>query len=237
MRLVVTRPLEDANILAERLTELGHVVFVEPMLTIKPVLPAAMPGRPLQAILLSSSHAARLLATHTDLHDVPVLAVGEKTADVARETGFLQVEAAEGDAVSLAALVRKRLLPSGGPLLYVTGREIARDLQSELQADGYVVERRVIYKAESSDALSDELIERLRAGDADGVVLLSPRTAATWRELVAKAGVSDRLGRLVHYCLSQAVADALQDEHPAKLHSIVAARPAMTSMIDAIGPA
>lgn len=237
MRLVVTRPLEDANILAECLTELGHVVFVEPMLTIEPLPLPEMPSGPLQAILLSSSHAARRLVTHTELHGIPVLAVGDRTADVARETGFSQVEAAEGDAISLAALVRRRLTPSKGALLYVTGRDIARDLQAELQTEGFTVERRIVYAAETSDKLSPALTAKLRDDDMDGAVLLSPRTAATWRQLAYKAGLADRLDRLTYYCLSQAVADALQHGHPSAMRVTVASRPALDSIMDAIGPA
>lgn len=234
MRLVVTRPLEDANILAARLTELGHVVFVEPMLTIEPVPAADMPRGPWQAILLTSSHAARLLKPHGELHHVPVLAVGERTAEVARETGFSAVEAAEGDAISLAALVRERLQPEGGRLLYVTGRDIARDMQAELRERGFRVERHIIYKAETSQSLSSEMRERLRRGEVDGVILLSPRTAATWRRLVAEAGLGEQLAGLVHYCLSEAVAAALQRDHPGSLRTVVALQPSMASMMEAI---
>jgi uroporphyrinogen-III synthase len=47
-------------------------------------------------------------------------------------------------------------------------------------------------------------------GILDAVVLMSPRTAAVYAELVAAAGLTDGALRLNYLCLSQAVAQSLQ---------------------------
>jgi uroporphyrinogen-III synthase len=51
MRLLVTRPLDEAQELAGRLAARGHAPLVEPLLTISPDLMAELP-----ALLLAASH-------------------------------------------------------------------------------------------------------------------------------------------------------------------------------------
>ncbi|WP_342640393.1 uroporphyrinogen-III synthase [Rhodoligotrophos ferricapiens] len=236
MRLVVTRPQEDAAALASRLETMGHEVLIEPLLRIKP-LPDGTPRLPYQAILLSSAHAARLLAKRVDLHSIPVLAVGETTAAAAAEAGFSRVEAAAGDAASLLALALERLSPKAGVILYATGQHIARDLNGDLERRGYVVQRSVLYEAEPAVCFSDALVAALKERQVDGAVLLSARTASVWCGLAEKAGLRERLGGVMHFCLSAAVAEAITRAWGESLHVAVAAEPTLNSIMDRIGAA
>lgn len=235
MRLVITRPQEDAVALAKRLESRGHEVIVDPLLEIQYLEDAMVPDRPYRAILVSSAHAARRLGALTaGRRDIPVLAVGDRTAEVARQVGFTKVTAAEGDARSLLALALKSLSPTDGPLLYCTGRDIARDLKADLEAYGFDVDRSIIYEALTARQLSPVTINALSAGWADGVVLLSPRTATTWHRLAVEAGVAEHLSALTHFCLSDAVANALNTDRPVPLRVTVAAKPSLDSMMQAI---
>jgi uroporphyrinogen-III synthase len=62
----------------------------------------------------------------------------------------------------------------------------------------------------------------LKAGEVDGVILMSPRTAKTFAELVARHGLVTQASGLVCYCLSEAVAEAVR---PLGSKIRVAARP------------
>ncbi|MEE8274408.1 MAG: uroporphyrinogen-III synthase, partial [Alphaproteobacteria bacterium] len=97
MRVLITRPREDAEALAEALAVRGVEALVEPLLEIVPLNPGDFDLAGVQAALLTSANGARALAAATGSRDVPVLAVGEATAAAARAAGFAEVAVAGGD--------------------------------------------------------------------------------------------------------------------------------------------
>jgi len=212
MRFVVTRPQEDAEALAGRLHALGHEAVVEPVLEIRFAerVPLARSGY--QAVVATSANGLRGLAAcglADGLLETPVLAVGDASAALARELGFADVRSASGDLPALEALVRDELTADAGPLLYPTGTVVSGDLKGRLEAAGYLVERVELYEAVARTTLSDELEQALRAGTVDGVLLFSPRAARIWAQIAGDAAARGTMACVVHYCLSEAVAEAL----------------------------
>src|SRR6185369_3410542 len=96
-----------------------------------------------QAVLLTSANAVPALSAAR--RDLPMLAVGEATAQAARDAGFTSVESAEGDVAALAALAKQRSDPAGGALLYARGADVAGDLVGQLS--GYTVDQAIVYRA------------------------------------------------------------------------------------------
>src|SRR5215831_4789595 len=147
MRVLVTRPEADARRTAATLSALGHEARVAPLLSIEPVSDAELGPPPWQAILMTSANAAHAIARHrrfAELRALPVLAVGRHTADAALAAGFAEVASAGGDAGALAAFAADRFA-NGPPLLYLAGREQARDLASDLAPRGLAVRTVEIY--------------------------------------------------------------------------------------------
>jgi uroporphyrinogen-III synthase len=214
VRLLVTRPGEDAPSLVAALETMGHEVVTAPLLTIRFEQAPVIPEKDYQAVLITSANGARALAGRpelTRLRSLPVLAVGEASAEAAREAGFMRCEPAEGDVGALAALVRRRLTPQGGPLLHIAGSITAGDLRGDLAADGFEVERAVLYEAVAASHLPCAAARALRAGELDGALFYSPRTARSFATLIREAGLEQTLRPLAAYCLSAAVAGALRD--------------------------
>lgn len=214
MRLVVTRPAEDAAPLAERLRTSGHEVIVEPLLAIVFDTAAALPAGPWRAVVVTSANGITALARRggaAELAAVPVLAVGTASAIAAREAGFATVLSADGALDALTALVRRTIEPGDGRLLYPTGRRISGDLAGILGAEGYTVVRTVLYDVTESPRLGERTVAALRGGALDGVLLFSRRTAEVWADLIDHHGLVDRIGRVKHYCLSQAVGEVIGD--------------------------
>lgn len=214
MRLLLTRPLADAQPLAAMLEAKGHVVRLAPLMEITEVDSAVLDLHGVQALLATSSNAVRALAggdaeRTLAARALPLFAVGDATARTAWEFGFSNVHVAGGDVDKLAALAVERLLPDGGRLLHIAGRERAGDLKGALERDGFSVDIVVLYRAEAADGLSDDAILAISAGEIDAVLLYSPRTARIWARLVAQHGLADQARRIAHLCLSPAVAEAL----------------------------
>ncbi len=208
MRVMITRPREDARPLAEALAARGVETLIEPLLEIVPVPGAQLDLAGVQAVLLTSANGARALAAATDARDVTVLAVGAATATTAAAAGFARVEAAGGDVAALADLAASVCDPAAGALVHVAGSHVAGDLAGRLTERGFTLRRETLYTAVRAKALSDAAAAALRQGAIDAVLLFSPRTAGGFVTLAARAGVTADLARVRALCLSAAVAEA-----------------------------
>jgi uroporphyrinogen-III synthase len=208
MHLIVTRPREEAEDLARQLQGRGHRVLIEPMLTIQPLTDASLDLDGAAALLLTSANGVRALARHTARRDLAVLAVGAATALAAQQAGFADVAAGQGDVAALAALARQRFNPGDGVLVHVAGSAVAGDLAGGLGADGYQVRRAVLYNAETTERLSAASRAALAAGQIDGVLFFSPRSAATFVKLLLQDGLGEICRGIDLYGLSAAVAEA-----------------------------
>jgi len=206
MRVMITRPREDARPLAEALAARGVETLLEPLLEIVPVADARLDLAGVQAVLLTSANGARALAAATGARDVTVLAVGAATAAAA--AGFARVEAAGGDVAALADLAASVCDPAAGALVHVAGSHVAGDLAGRLTERGFTLRRETLYTAVRTEALSDAAAAALRQGALDAVLLFSPRTADSFVTLAARAGVTADLARVRALCLSAAVAEA-----------------------------
>lgn len=207
MRVLVTRPREDAEPLAERLHTLGIEAMVEPLLEVTFDDSAAPDLDGVQAILATSANGVRAFASLSARRDIPLLAVGDATARAARDIGFRHFESAEGNVETLARLVALRCDPARGPLLHVAGSQLAGDLAGLLEARGFVYRRAVLYAARPAAALSDAAAAALEEGKLDGVLFFSPRTAETFVSLVRQGKLARTCRRLVAFCLSEVVAE------------------------------
>ena len=212
MRFLVTRPEPDASREAEALAAHGHEAVLAPLLKIEfaPDVPLDLVGA--QALIVTSRNALRALATRREFENVrrlPLFAVGEATARAARELGFAILVRAPGTAAGLPELIGGKPDPKRGSLLQLAGENLAFDLKTALEAKGFTLHQPVLYRAVPAEQLPARVLSLLKAGELDGAILLSPRTARTFAALIDKHGAVTQGRRLVCYCLSQAVAEVL----------------------------
>lgn len=180
---------------------LGWEAVACPMLditTFEPVAPGAF-----RAVLVTSANA--LPALRDWPRDRLVVAVGARTAARARKAGFVNVEAAEGDARALAAFCRARGI-LGADVLLASGEGYGVDLARDLG-----VQRIEVYAACKREALPDDAAEALRGGRVDSVLLYSGKTAEAFREALGAEEVT-ALSAVRALCLSEAIAARLDPE-------------------------
>lgn len=228
MRILITRPMEDARPLADALEERGIAVLIEPLLEIRHLDDAEIDLAGVQALLFTSGNGVRAFAALSPRRDLKVFTVGDGSADAARQAGFPNVESAKGDVEALAALVVDRLKAEDGTLFHAAGTVTAGDLKIRLEGLGYQVRRAQLYEAKIATALSTETRANLTLGGIDAVLLFSPRTAATFADLWRTAG-SPSLGRIHALCLSAAVAREIGNLGWAAVE--IADRPDLPSML------
>lgn len=229
MRVLITRPEEDAAELVAELAARGIEAVVAPLLSIDFVDEAPLDLDGVQALLLTSANGVRAFARNTAERGFKVLAVGDATARAAEAAGFQDVTSAAGDVDDLAALAAKRLDPGAGALLHPAGSKVAGDLAGMLERAGFSYRRCVLYAARTATELPEAARAELATGECAGVLIYSPRTGVTFKRLVEEAGLAAALASVRAYCLSANVAAAVAGLPWAGIET--AARPEQSALL------
>jgi uroporphyrinogen-III synthase len=231
MRVVITRPEPASERTAAALAARGHDVWKVPLMRIEPIA-ADLAGR-WGAVIVTSANAPAAIADNAAiaaLRKLPLFAVGERSAQAARQAGFADVSSAGGDVRDLVQLVRERQADTAAPLLYLAGKDRAADLIGELAAHGIAAEIRVVYRAVTAP-FPDELVAALQAGgDVQAVLHFSRRSAENYVAGARAAGVAELAMAVRHYCLSAQVAAPLNAAGAKRV--AVAPRPEEAALIE-----
>lgn len=225
--ILITRPEPGATETARRIEALGLTPVLCPVLAIRQVSATLPPALRIGAVLVTSRNAvASLPAAY---HPVPLLAVGNATADRAREAGFTRVASADGDAKALSRMVRQQVNPAAGALLLATGRHNGEDLAREMRQAGYRVLRRVVYAAEPREALAPEALAALDRGRIRSALFFSAETARHFVSLTRSSRAMPSLRAVDAVAIGPAAGMALEALPWRRVR--VAARPNQDEML------
>ncbi len=199
---------------------LGHTVTISPLMRFRALPDVRLPKRLYQAVLVTSANAVRVLLDHSErdlFADSPLLAVGDRTALMARRAGFAKARSAGGSVDDLVALVGSTCRPDAGPLLYLAGQARSGDLEGRLEKAGFSVDLRVVYEMEAAGGLSETAVDALCAGEIDGVLIYSQRSAAAFALALRAAGLAP-LANIHGFCLSESAARPLATVFEGPVH-------------------
>lgn len=197
VHVAITRAQPEADATAARLRALGAEPIVAPLLEIQPRdFDQDVTGA--QALVFTSTNGVRAFTRALEFSALPVLAVGDATAQAARDAGFRTVRSADGDAATLIELARDALDPKAGRIVHIAGVHVTGDITGALKASGFDAERRVAFEARAVSALPAAYRARL-----DVVLFHSARAADVFVTLGAP-----NAGDMIAVCISDAVAAA-----------------------------
>lgn len=210
----MTRPEPDASDSAARLEALGIEPVLSPLLAYE-LLPADLPApSAVTALAVTSANALRALAEDQMVEryrNLPVFAVGDRTADLAEQMGFVMVTSAGGDFADLVELLAHS--PLTQTILYPAGRERSADLGRSLEPFGKTVLTVPVYAMNPVMRLEDGVVASLRDGSIAAALFYSRRTAETFVRLAEGQLGQEVRRRLGVLCMSEAVAEPLVDAH------------------------
>jgi len=237
MSILVTRPHPDNEATAEALRARGHVVLLAPVLKFEPMAFQDESEAGYGAIIVTSANAIRAVAPQLrdlGLLELPLFAIGEHTAAVARDVGFDEVIVAGGDAASLRDKVMqgaRDLLKKKSTLLYLAGADLSRDLGGELGAEGFNVVTQTTYRMVPVRHLPREVCEGFAAHGIAAVLHYSRRSARAFLEATRDEGVEISALAIPQCCLSETVAAVLRD---AGAQVLVAASPDENALFETL---
>lgn len=210
MRVLVTRPEHSAVRTGERLKALGHEPIFLPLFAAEHDPEGVEQARActdVAAVLFTSAEAVRALGSAAALAAKPCFVVGSTTAKAAQSSGFSQVEAADGDGASLAAVLRERFPNDPKPaLLYLAGEPRSPRLEQELAAARFPLKVIVCYRMRPVDVTGD-ILQAAFQQQPKAVLLYSAETARRFFEL--SESFLNEMQDIHFLCLSTAIADAV----------------------------
>jgi uroporphyrinogen-III synthase len=242
MAVLVTRPQPDDETTASVLRARGFDALKAPMLRFEPVaFNDAMDAR-YGAVIVTSANALRGLSSRLKGHhllELPLFAVGERTAAAARDAGFTHVIPANGDATALRDLVLARVtakqLKKSSTLLYLAGADLARDLAGELGEHGLRVVTQTTYRMLPVSSLPREVCDAFAANRIEAVLHYSARTARAFLQAARAGGVEISALAVPQCCISGAVASVIRDAGATQV--VVAATPDENALIEVLNRA
>lgn len=174
-----------------------------------------------RGLIFTSATAVQAFVNLCPNVHLPAYAVGDATAEAAREAG-LDAISAEGDA---EALIRRILADAPeGPLLHLRGRHARGAVAQRLSEAGCTTGEAVLYK-QAAKPLTPQARALLEGQDLVIVPFFSPRTA----EIFCRQ--HQGTAPLMVAAMSDQVADAVTVN---ATRLVVAERPTMECMLDAI---
>ena len=209
MKILITRPEPDATATAERLIGLGYECLSLPATEIV-ATGNIMPSAAFSAILATSANAFRMMSTAdiARLSTNHLHCVGEKTAKIARDLGFLSITVAGGSGTKLVSDI-KATYPTRARFLYLTGSPRKPMVEAELQQAGYEVTSVELYHARPVSEWPGPMANPL--ADIDAALHLSRASGEALLVFAEQSGVLSQLKRLQHFCLSEDVAFPLTE--------------------------
>jgi len=222
MAILVTRPQPDNEATGASLRARGFDVLLAPMLRFEPVALPDDPAADYAAIIVTSANALRAVEPQLSgcrLLDLPLFAVGERTASAARRAGFANVISADGNAADLRELVlanisnkaKNKKLRTVRPVLYLAGADLSRDLAGELAEHGLSVVTRTTYRMVACSVLPRETCDAIATNQVEAVLHYSVRSARAFLDAVRSAGVEISALAVQQCCISATVASVLRE--------------------------
>jgi uroporphyrinogen-III synthase len=228
MRVIVTRPLERAQPLAERLKTEGDEVLLAPMLKIS-YLPVEEPAEPVQAVIFTSVQGVEAVSAARGYKIFPAFTVGAKTTSAARKAGFERVFNADGDAEDLLKLILSKANAGKGPLIHLCGDQAAGSLVERLCERGFDARRQRVYEAEAQASLPATVADKIKARAFDTALFFSPRSASIFCRIAREKELADSFSHAEAVVMSEAVKNEAAALPWKRIH--IAERPTESSVL------
>jgi len=192
MHILLTRPLEDCSEMIIKFKSLGHQVSHLPLLSIDKVNYEKINFSDFKGIIFTSANAVKFLDLKSIDKNLLCFCVGSATEKKARNVGFQNVIAAEGNVSNLKELVFQNFEKKNGRLIYISGETISADLDQQLSKEGYDLKRIVNYKTNHNQKFDKRFVEELKLKIPDIVYVYSQNSALSFLNFI-KINQSERL--------------------------------------------
>jgi len=184
MHILLTRPLEDCHEMILRFQTLGHDVSHLPLISIEGLKYETLNYSEFRGIIFTSANAIKFLNIKDIDKKITCFCVGSATEEKARKTGFQNIFAADGNVDNLKELILQNFNLSEGKLLYISGEIVSSNLDQDLIANGYTIERVINYRANQIEKYNEDFIEKLKLKMPEITYVYSQNSAINFLKII-----------------------------------------------------
>jgi len=184
MHILLTRPLEDCYEMILKFQSLGHEVSHLPLINIEGLKYEPLNYSDFKGIIFTSSNAIKFLDIKNIDKKTVCFCVGSATEKKAKNNGFQNIFAADGNVNNLKELILQNFNTSEGKLLYVSGEVISSNLHQDLTLNGYIIERIINYRANSIEKYDTDIIEKLKLKMPEITYIYSENSALNFLKII-----------------------------------------------------
>jgi uroporphyrinogen-III synthase len=138
----------------------------------------------LQAIIFTSANACSTIINLDLDKNLKIFAIGKASAQQLKLAGYDNIfYASKKNAESLKELILQKLDPNDGKIVYFCGESITLDFKSELEKQGFKVDKILSYKLTAIKNLSKKFQEKLLTSQISQILLYSKNSAEVFFNL------------------------------------------------------
>ena len=184
MHILFTRPLEDCYEMILKFQSLGHEVSHLPLINIEGLKYEPLNYSDFKGIIFTSSNAVKFLDIKDVDKKITCFCVGSATEKKARNSGFQNVFAADGNVNNLKELILQNFNSCEGKLLYISGQVISSNLDQDLISDGYTLKRVINYRTNPIEKYDEVFIEKLKLKMPEITYIYSQNSAINFLKVI-----------------------------------------------------
>lgn len=222
MKILITRPIEEALELATTIKNLNHDPVISPLFEIvffDNIKEDSFANY--DAIIITSRNALKAISNIKN-KNLQFLILGRKTTEIAKSLGFNNVKFSGINAEEL-----KEYIQGYNKLLYLSGVDVSNNFTSLKKT----IDRQIVYNAKRLEKIPSEFFEFIKFGQKKMVLFFSKRSSRSFLELIQKNHLEPYCKNLIAISLSKKIADNIKN---ICYKSYIAKEPTLDSMIESI---
>ena len=184
MHILLTRPLEDCSEMILKFQSLGHQVSHLPLLSVTQINYEEINFLDYEGIIFTSANAVKFLDLKKIEKKILCFCVGSATEKKARNLGFQNVIAAEGNVENLKELILQNFNKKDGKLIYISGETVSVNLDQQLKKKGYNIKRVINYKTSHTEKFEEGFVNELKLKIPDIVYIYSENSASSFLNFI-----------------------------------------------------
>ena len=211
--ILITRPIEEATILADELKQKEIQTHIEPLIYFKNKKVKYDFTNPSNYIV-SSIRAVQSIKDNNLLPKILMqknqfFVVGKKVAEALYSIGTDKIENHFLNSALLTEFIEKNNI--NNPFVYLCSNNVNEDMILSFKEMNKPLEQVILYETIPSQRLKPQTIKLISDTLINSVVLYSLFTAETFLKLIRRSNLQEHTKNLYYYCLSKRIAEFMID--------------------------
>ncbi len=208
MTVLITRALADAQQTAALLHLQQINTLIDPLIAVE-FLKSTLDVSGFDDVIFTSKNGVRSFCQNYNHRHATAWCVGDKTANLAQESGFETVYSAHGNADNLAVLITQKT--SKKPMLRINQNQNKDPLFDHLTSYGYTLQLLTLYRIIEQTSFSQKTIQALKEKNIQHLLCYSPKSAELLHKNLVASNLQDACSMITVWCISKGTANALGD--------------------------